>query len=688
VDWPRKAAHAPVSFPLLARRFACVRLCAFALRARTADRRVGQCERALTGPWKFHIGDNMAWAQPDFDDSAWGTMDLTPPPGSYDPIFGSRGFVPGWTARGYRGYSGYAWYRLRVNIQNGQTALALKMPGSFGDAYQAYVNGELIGQFGRFTPKGVAPYVNQPRAFPLPANVRSGPATVAIRMWTVKYKALVAQNTGGLHGPPVLGNASAIAGLVDLDWYAVTRSQYFYVLVIAIMLLALAVSFALFRLDSNEPAYLWLGLVCADFLAIRLLHTVVTFTTWIDQDTHYFLLALVSAPYTGLWVLFWAYWFRLRRMRLVQWAVWILIAAAAAHELMLKTPLYGTVVPVHAALWLSPLWFARNLLMGVLFAWVIYRGIRKNRFEGWLAAPAVVLVILTLYAYALHITGNLFAFGISIFPSDIALILSLIIVTVLLLRRFLHGQSEREQFKLELEQARQIQSLLVPAKAPPTRGFAVESVYLPATQVGGDFFHLRPGDDGSLLIVVGDVSGKGLKAAMTVSTIVGALRDYSVRAPAEILAHLNRVLHGQIKGFATCCATLIAADGTMTVANAGHIPPYRNGQGLSLDGDTPLGILPEVQYEEHRFQVSAGDRLTFVSDGIVEAMNAKRELFGFERMQQISDQTAQSIAHAAQQFGQEDDITVVSVVVEESKVVGSAPETASPASMQTVVESM
>jgi serine phosphatase RsbU (regulator of sigma subunit) len=81
-----------------------------------------------------------------------------------------------------------------------------------------------------------------------------------------------------------------------------------------------------------------------------------------------------------------------------------------------------------------------------------------------------------------------------------------------------------------------------------TPGYAVESVYLPAQQVGGDFFQVLPGEDGSLLIVVGDVSGKGLKAAMTVSTIVGALRGCTMRKPAKVLAYLNRILYGQISG--------------------------------------------------------------------------------------------------------------------------------------------
>jgi serine phosphatase RsbU (regulator of sigma subunit) len=189
----------------------------------------------------------------------------------------------------------------------------------------------------------------------------------------------------------------------------------------------------------------------------------------------------------------------------------------------------------------------------------------------------------------------------------------------------------------------------------------VDSIYLPDSEVGGDFFQILPGDDGSLLIVVGDVSGKGLKAAMTVSTIIGALRGCALREPAEVLANLNRVLHGQITGFATCVAAWITASGAMTIANAGHIPPYRNGEELAVQGGLPLGILAACNYEETQFEIAVGDRLTFVSDGVVEATNVNHELFGFARTQAISREPAQTIAEAAKSFGQEDDISVLSV---------------------------
>ncbi len=103
---------------------------------------LGDSTVELAGPWKFHVGDNPAWAQPDFDDSGWEDMDLTP---------GSSGFARGWTARGHAGYSGYAWYRLQVNVDGAKRSLALKMPDDFDDAYQVFVNGSRIGEFGKFT---------------------------------------------------------------------------------------------------------------------------------------------------------------------------------------------------------------------------------------------------------------------------------------------------------------------------------------------------------------------------------------------------------------------------------------------------------------------------------------------------------------------------------------------------------
>ncbi|HTU51678.1 MAG TPA: SpoIIE family protein phosphatase [Acidobacteriaceae bacterium] len=630
---------------------------------------LGNASTPLNGPWKFRTGDDLAWAKPDFDDSGWATMDLTPPPGSYDPILGSSGYLLGWTARGYKGYSGYAWYRLRTNVQDGQTRLAIKLPDDVDDAYQVYVNGQRIGEFGRFTARGVTAYITQPRALLLPENFRGGPVTFAIRMWMGAFTPLVDPDAGGLHGPPVLGQASAIGGLLQLDWDVLDRSNYTSLFQFVILMLALLVAFGLFWLDRKEPAYLWLGLTCAVMLSIVVLNVVTTYTMWYGGNAYFLLNDAVLVPATiGLWVLFWAYWFRLGHMTRLHRMVWGLVVVLALTTAMLRAPLYGSLVPVHASVWLSPLALSLKLLLGILLVWVTVLGIRKNRAEGWLALPVVLLVIVSRYSeelLVLHVPTAVYPFGVGIGVNTVATILSLAIITVLLLRRFLRGQHEREQFRMEMEQARQVQQMLIPEALPVIPGLTLESEYRPTQRVGGDFFQiLAHPSDGSVLIVVGDVAGHGLQAAMLVSLLVGAIRNQAEASfdPLSLLQSLNRRLLGRSQANATCLALRIAPDGSATLANAGHLPPYVNGKEMSMEGALPLGTAAGTEFAVMRFQLQPGDRLTFVSDGVVEATNEKRELFGFARTQGISNQPAATIAETAQNFGQEDDITVVSVV--------------------------
>jgi serine phosphatase RsbU (regulator of sigma subunit) len=205
-----------------------------------------------------------------------------------------------------------------------------------------------------------------------------------------------------------------------------------------------------------------------------------------------------------------------------------------------------------------------------------------------------------------------------------------------------------------------VQELLIPREKLATPGFEVESVYTPASEVGGDFFHVQMGD-GGMLVVIGDVAGKGLKAAMNVSLVMGALRRTEEHSPARILETLNRVLAGT-ESFTTCQAIWFAASGETVIANAGHLPPYLNSQEIDLPGGLPLGVLPEItQYDEVRFYLHPGDRVLLLSDGVVEARQPSGELFGFDRLSRLCNQSAYYLAEAAKAFGQQDDITVLTV---------------------------
>jgi serine phosphatase RsbU (regulator of sigma subunit) len=340
---------------------------------------------------------------------------------------------------------------------------------------------------------------------------------------------------------------------------------------------------------------------------------------------------------------------------------------------MLRWPLYGGVIPVHAITYLLPLTYALKLLLGALLVWVAIRGILKERAEGWMALPAVLLVVISLYQQeltVLHLPGAFFPYGIEITLNAAATILSLAIITVLLLRRFLRSQREREQFRQEIEQARQVQHVLIPEAMADVPGFTLESDYRPAQQVGGDFFQMLPGDDGSVLAVIGDVSGKGLKAAMLVSLMVGTIRNQAETNfdPLCLLESLNRRLIGRGNSQATCLVLRVAPDGEVTLANAGHLPPYLNGEEIAMEGALPLGVMENAAFSVMQFPLQPGDRLTLLTDGVVEAWSperkhGKRELFGFARTNELMRQgkSAAEIAAAAQSFGQSDDITVLRV---------------------------
>jgi serine phosphatase RsbU (regulator of sigma subunit) len=240
-------------------------------------------------------------------------------------------------------------------------------------------------------------------------------------------------------------------------------------------------------------------------------------------------------------------------------------------------------------------------------------------------------------------------------------VLSLAVILVLRSTRVAHQQA---QLETEMAAAREVQQIILPEQIERVPGFAIESAYAPAQQVGGDFFQILPAPEGSLLLVIGDVAGKGLPAAMLVSVLVGAIRGVAeyTSDPAELLSNLNQRLVGRVSGgFSTAQAARIFADGSVMIANAGHLPPYLDGREVEIPGALPLGAKSGTRYETVRLQLPRGSRLTFYSDGIVEAQNQKGELFGFERSREIAMEPVAAIVEAAKSFGQQDDITVIAI---------------------------
>ncbi|HEY6490041.1 MAG: PP2C family protein-serine/threonine phosphatase [Terracidiphilus sp.] len=231
-------------------------------------------------------------------------------------------------------------------------------------------------------------------------------------------------------------------------------------------------------------------------------------------------------------------------------------------------------------------------------------------------------------------------------------------------RRYVKTRTEMALLESEMAAARQVQQVILPDPHQTFPGYAVDSVYKPAREVGGDFFQILSVGERGLLIVIGDVAGKGLPAAMLVSLLIGSIRATAedTHDPVVMLRRLNERIVGRTTGgFATALAAFIADDGWVTIANAGHLSPYLDGCEVDTPGALPLGISGGGRYEVTRIELRAGSRLTFLSDGVVEAQNPEGKLFGFDRAKAISMETAAAIVDAAVQFGQADDITVVTI---------------------------
>jgi hypothetical protein len=667
-------------------------LCGAGVRAQaTADRsrasathavqiKLGQAIVALNGPWKFHTGDNPLWASPQFDDSAWEMVDLTPAAGAFDPNAGLSRYVPGWTAKGHPGYWGYAWYRMRVQIfpRPGQK-VALTGPSDLDDGYQFFDDGKLVGSFGKFFPDARAPrtYNSQPQIFLIPpaadgkvSSPESPPTQeLAFRVWMNPYTLSYESDPGGFHVAPLIGDASVVRAHYELAWLELLRSSASYIGEAILYLLLAIMACSLILFDRVDPVYRWLAGTLL-LSAMGYADVVVAALTQIEGIVQSSLLenALFFSFAMGGWIMVWWVWFRLSRPMWMPRAI-LLLTLLYALSGAVGDGLLFTVVPyrVSAIFHLSSLGI-RFIFVGLLF-FISIQGIRKQGREGWFAVPAVALFGVGEFwpeLQTLHIRTRWFPFGISVTISQIRGVVLVSAIFALLLRRLLLSIRHQRELALDIKQAQEVQKVLIPEELPQVPGLIIESEYRPAREVGGDFFQILPhASDGSVLIVVGDVTGKGLQAGMLVALIVGAIRTEARHNddPLGMLGMLNERLWGRGHAHATCLALRIARDGSAILANAGHLPPYLNGTELSMEGALPLGMVEDAEFSTMRFRVAPGDRLVLMSDGIAEAQDNRNRLFGFDRIRQMLERaaTAAEVADAAQNFGQQDDISVMSL---------------------------
>jgi hypothetical protein len=657
---------------------------------------LGQAAVPLYGPWKFTVGDSPMdhktgkplWAEPGFDDSKWETVDLAPKDGAIDPTGGLSGFVPGWTAKGHPGYFGYAWYRIRVQVQARPGAeLALAGPANVDDAYQVFDNGELAGHFGGFTGKQPVAYDTQPKMFPLTqagsydsgagrdgaGSDGTGPVeqtrVLAFRLWMEPMDLVYQHDSGGMHSAPVLGEAGAVAAGYQMRWLELIRAYASAVAQALLFGLLAVVAFTLILFDRSDRVYLWMGTL---FQLIAVYYALLVIGVWtevLSLSINNLLIDGLAAPLVhAAWVMVFWVWFGLQR------PAWLPRLTAAltlllAGSFVLGDEVFFGLVPHAVAAQFVTVTLVLRLLFFALLLWVVVEGIRRQGTEGWLALPVVLLRGISAFQtqlILLHIRIHWFPFGVQVSLGTISSLLVAVVIALLLLRRLLNSVKRQRLMALDVKQAQEVQQVILPEARLALPGLAIESEYRPAREVGGDFFQIIPHKtDGGVLIVAGDVTGKGLQAGMLVALLVGAIRTAVETSdePGVVLGVLNRRLMGRGNAEATCLALRIDADGGATLANAGHVAPYLNGEELPMEGALPLGMFEGAEPSVMRFELKDGDRLVLMSDGIAEAMDANGRLFGFERVNELLRRatTAAEVAGAAQDFGQEDDISVISV---------------------------
>lgn len=483
-----------------------------------------------------------------------------------------------------------------------------------------------------------------------------------------------APDVGGMHQPPVLGMVPTVRLLQHADDDADQHYNFSAVIQDLLFLLVMPVSLWAWLQNRQDRTYLWLFLVLAcPFLSIVLV-LIGNFGSVLPLGPFTIVVNVLLAPLIlPLWAMFWWDWFGLRAKRWIPRAAWLIAGAEMLALLCVRLPLSEiNLVPRAWLPWLNTASVVCLAGLGVLLLVILFEGFRRYRTEALLTAlPLLLIEFARFNSYIVQtfgIANTYFLFGLGFSVGSVANILMVLVIGVLVTRRFLRAQASQERARqivaLDLEQAQQLQQRVLVPETLHSPAFTVESEYHPAQTVGGDFFQTLSKPDGSLLVVVGDVSGKGMSAAMLVAVLVGAIRTRADESfdPAAMLTMLNQRLIGRSGGhLATCLAAELRPDGTMHIANAGHLPPYLNGQELDLEGSLPLGAADAFDPSSRVLTLQPADRLTFLTDGVVEAMNPANELFGFDRARTVSNQPAAAIVRQAQAFGQNDDITVLSI---------------------------
>ena len=587
-----------------------------------------------------------------FEMTAEGELIVTPPTHSDTGLSNSEvaGELRNWARKDRRGFVGYS-----------STGFVLPN-GALREQYAVFVNGQAIGQFGDLAVPSEA-QITRARSFAIPREAISESRTLVVAVHLGTAPGAPSTFYPFDQGPYLLTDAKAAPVKAGEDALALWQRRFTPTLLIAFayLLLALLLGFGW-----------WIERDRTDLLILVLF----LFVSSLSAAYNFLALTPESRPWTygpfplvqiclrhGMYILLALFLVRASGWR----SKWFPILGATLWALLPAMVLAGILGRAGTYSYYRQLQppFALLSCVAVSVAWGRSSSARQRALLAILAIPALQRLIESIQYAWLDVLG-FFSFevnGYVINSVELATLGMAIAMLVAVLWQVVLDRQDRFRLLSEMSAAREAQLFLLGQTAVVETGtYRIDPVYEPSLEVGGDLFQILARPDGSTMVVVGDVSGKGLRAAMMASLVCGAIQRDGSTSAAALLTGLNRTLAvRQGSGFVTCCCVHLHADGRATVANAGHLAPYWNGEEMTLDAGLPLGVDGDAEYEETAIVLRPGDQLTVLSDGVVEAENAQRELFGFDRTREISTKSAQEIADAAKAWGQNDDITVVTI---------------------------
>ena len=637
--------------------------------------------------WKYHSGDDLDWANPQFDDSEWDDIkepfvDLQNMPKS------------GWNGRG--------WFRLHLKIDDGLANRKLALAATQKGASEIYIDGVKFTDFGKITDTEIVE--SNPNKLPLPFHFdEAGEHVIAVRFASTTF---ADANDGAVrwmaHGGVKPGFSMVIRDAPDtynlINLYADVSSMRIGFFFIGILLALALLHFLLYVFYRVERANLFYS-IYAVALAVFLICNNLLFFGHLSVITTVIAAMLANLSFAIVFTALLAF-IHVAFGRPLGKFFWGL-SALWTISIITRIALINNV---------GYLGFLTSILIGLSFTFCIFLlivALREKRSGAWILTVGVQLLALGMTLTLIN-ELNLFDLPPEVFVlGEISIVLAVpIAVSIFLARNFARTnrdlaaqlaqvetlsaqkieqerteaelRAENERRAKELEEARQLQLSMLPKKLPNIAGLEIAAYMKPATEVGGDYYDFHVGADGTLTVAVGDATGHGLKAG-TVVTATKSLFNNLASAPdiPDTLGQISRSLKAMnLRGLFMAMTMLKIKDKRFSISAAGMPSTiiYRHATGATEEINLralPLGGIAKTQYSRQEFELAPNDLIVLMSDGFPEMFNPENEMLGFEKaaatLPEIANLSSQEIINELVKIGetwangrpQDDDVTFV-----------------------------